>query len=66
MTKEKILEILNKKIEVARKDFAYWNNKYQISFAKLDTLKDLLDEILASELEEGESEKESKKWKKKS
>ena len=60
MTKEKMLEILNKKIEVARKDFAYWNNKYQISFARLDVLKDRLDELLALEPEEGESEKESK------
>lgn len=61
MEKEKLIEILNKKIEVARKDFAYWNNKYQISFAKLDTLKDLLDEILASESEEEESEKGEQK-----
>ena len=56
MTKEKFLEILNKKIEAAAKDFAYWNSKCNVSFAKLDVLKDLLDEILASESEEGEQE----------
>ena len=57
MTKEKLLEILNEKIKAAAKDCEYWDNKYQVAFTKLDTLKDLLDEIVASESEEGESEK---------
>ena len=57
MAKEKLLEILNKKIKAAAKDFEYWNSKCNVSFAKLDILKDLLDEILASESEKGESEK---------
>lgn len=56
MTKEKILEILNKKMEAARKDFEYWSSKYEVSFAKLDLLKELLDELSASESEEGDQE----------
>lgn len=61
MTKEKLLEILNKKIEAAAKDFGYWNSKCNVSFAKLDVLKDLLDEILALESEEGGSEEGEQK-----
>lgn len=60
MTKEKLLEILNKKIKAAAKDFEYWNSKCQVSFAKLDILKDLLDELV-SELEVEESEKGEQK-----
>ena len=60
MTKEKLLEILNKKIEEARKDFAYWDSKCKVSFTKLDVLKDLLDELV-SELEAEESEKGEQK-----
>ena len=54
MEKEKMIEILNKKIKAAAKDFEYWNSKCNVSFAKLDTLKDLLDELLLEE--------ENEKW----
>ena len=50
MTKEKLLEILNKKIKAAAKDFACWDSKYNVSFAKLGTLKDLLDELFLEEV----------------
>lgn len=52
MTKEKILEILNKKIDAVKKDVNYWYTTYQISSSKLDLLEGLVDELL--KLEEGE------------
>lgn len=59
MTKEKILEILNKKIDAVKKDVNYWYTTYQISSSKLDLLEGLVDELL--KLEEGEeSEKGGK------
>ena len=54
MTKETLLKILNKKIDVAKKDVDYWSTRYQVSTAKLDLLEGLVDEL--SKLEE-ESEK---------
>lgn len=59
MTKEKILEILNKKIDAVKKDVNYWYTTYRISSSKLDLLEGLVDELL--KLEEGEeSEKGGK------
>ena len=55
MTKETLLKILNKKIDVAKKDVDYWSTRYQVSTAKLDLLEGLVDEL--SKLEEEESEK---------
>lgn len=58
MTKEKILEILNKKIDAVKKDVNYWYTTYQISSSKLDLLEGLVDELLkleeVEELEKGE------------
>ena len=55
MTKETLLKILNKKIDVAKKYVDYWSTRYQVSTAKLDLLEGLVDEL--SKLEEEESEK---------
>ena len=54
MTKEKLLEILNKKIDVAKKDVDYLYTRYQVSTAKLDLLEGLVDELSKSEGEESE------------
>ena len=55
MTKEKLLKVLNKKIDAVKKDVNYWYNTYQISSAKLDLLEGLVDEL--SKLEEAEEKK---------
>ena len=54
MTKETLLKILNKKIDVAKKDVDYWSTRYQVSTAKLDLLEGLVDELSKLESEEGE------------
>lgn len=59
MTKEKILEILNKKIDAVKKDVNYWYTTYQISSSKLDLLEGLVDELL--KLEEGEESEKGEK-----
>ena len=56
MTKEKLLEILNKKIEAAKKDVEYWYIRHQVATAKLDLLEELVDELSKLDPEEGESE----------
>lgn len=65
MTKEKILEILNKKIEAVKKDVNYWYTTYQISSSKLDLLEGLVDELLkleeVEELEKGEQKNGKRK-----
>lgn len=61
MTKEKILEILNKKIDAVKKDVNYWYTTYQISSSKLDLLEGLVDELLKLESEGEESEKGEQK-----
>lgn len=58
MTKETLLKIFNKKIGEARNNLDYWSRRCEVAQAKLEQLKDLLDELLESE--EGESEKEEK------
>lgn len=60
MTKEKILEILNKKIDAVKKDVNYWYTTYQISSSKLDLLEGLVDELL--KLEEVEELEKGEKW----
>lgn len=57
MTKEKLTEIFNKKIQEARSCFNYWSRRCEVAQAKLEQLKDLLDELLESESEVKESEK---------
>ena len=57
MTKEKLLKVLNKKIDAVKKDVNYWYTTYQISSSKLDLLEGLVDELSRLESEEGESEK---------
>ena len=54
MTKETLLKILNKKIDVAKKYVDYWSTRYQVSTAKLDLLVGLVDELSKSEGEESE------------
>ena len=54
MTKETLLKILNKKIDVAKKDVDYWSTRYQVSTAKLGLLEGLVDELSKLESEEGE------------
>ena len=56
MTKETLLKILNKKIDVAKKDVDYWSTRHQVSTAKLDLLEGLVDELSKLESEEGEQE----------
>ena len=54
MTKEKLLKVLNKKIDAVKKDVNYWYTTYQISSSKLDLLEGLVDELSRLESEEGE------------
>ena len=56
MTKETLLGIFNKKIGEARNNLDYWSRRCEVAQAKLEQLKDLLDELLASESEGEESE----------
>ena len=57
MTKETLLEVLNKKIDALKKDVNYWYTTYQISSSKLDLLEGLVDELLKLETE-GEQKNE--------
>ena len=54
MTKETLLKIFNKKIGEARNNLDYWSRRCEVAQAKLEQLKELLDELLGSE--EGEQE----------
>ena len=54
MTKETLLKVFNKKIETARSGLDYWSTRCEVARAKLEQLKELLDELLESE--EGEQE----------
>ena len=56
MTKETLLKILNKKIEVAKKYVDYWSTRHQVSTAKLDLLEGLVDELSKLESEKGEQD----------
>ena len=60
MTKEKLVEIFNKKIANARGGLDYWSTRCEVARAKLEQLKELLNELLASESEGEESEKGEK------
>ena len=57
MEKEKLIEILNKKIADARSCLDYWSTRCEVARAKFEQLKELLNELLVSESEVEESEK---------